>query len=209
MENNPYVLAADNPTELLRQLRDENKPLNPSMQDGTGYSLIHAAASYSQLELLRALVNELNVDVNLLDGDGETCLFAVEAVEIARCLVEELGVDKTRKNNDGATAAEKITEEGSFPLVAAYLNDIINADVKLDGAGGVLPSNVKVSFGTTEQGDQEVAIDPAFKQRIDELVAKENFNSEEGQQELRGLVADVVRETNTDSQQPDAKRRLG
>ncbi|KAF3481476.1 ankyrin repeat protein [Arthroderma uncinatum] len=204
---NPYILASDNSPALLPLLR-----ANPALaagQDEHGYSLLHAAASYSHLDLLRTLVDEFKVDVNLTDEDGETCLFVVEAVEVARYLVEECGIDKAKKNDEGLTAAESITNDGSFPLVAAYLNDIISADVKLDGTGGALPSNVKVSFGTTEQGDQEVAIDPAFRQRIEELAARENFHSEEGQQELRGLVADALRESNPDSQQRDTKRRLG
>ncbi|KAM5440702.1 hypothetical protein McanMca71_001426 [Microsporum canis] len=205
---NPYVLASDNSPALLPLLRAN--PALASEQDEHGYSLLHAAASYSHLDLLRTLIDEFKVDVNLTDEDGETCLFVVESVEVARYLVEECGIDKTKKNDEGFTAAESITNDGSFPLVAAYLNDIISADVKLDGTGNALPSNVKVSFGTTEQGDvnQEVPIDSAFRQRIEELAARGDFHSEEGQQELRGLVTDALRGSNTESQR-DTKRRLG
>ena len=38
----------------------------------------------------------------------------------------------------------------------------------------------------------EVA-DPALKQRIEELAAKEDFQGEEGQRQLRELITDAVR----------------
>lgn len=37
--------------------------------------------------------------------------------------------------------------------------------------------------------------DPAFRRRIEELAARENFESDEGQQELRALITDAVRGT--------------
>ena len=89
MAPNPYLLAADNSPELLPLLR--SNPALASSQDEHGYSLVHAAASYNHLDLLRALVRDLHVDVNLKDEDDETALFVVETPEAAKVLVEELG----------------------------------------------------------------------------------------------------------------------
>jgi hypothetical protein len=214
---NVYILAAETPTALLPLLR--SNPALASSQDEHGYSLLHAASSYNHLDLLRALVQEFHVDVNLLDEDGETCLFVAESVEVARCLVEELGVDKTIRNQDGLTAEETIAVDGSFPLVAEYLcgSSTTTAGGSHELQNGIPqavpppPPNVAVNFGTmTEQelGGDEVA-DPEFRRRIEELASRENFHSEQGQRELRELVAEAVRGVRPETTgQRDVRRRL-
>ncbi|GBF67164.1 ankyrin repeat protein [Trichophyton mentagrophytes] len=203
---NPYILASDNSPALLPLLRAD--PALAARQDEHGYSLLHAAASYNHLDLLRTLIDEFKVDVNLTDEDGETCLFVAESVEVARYLVEEAGINKSKTNDEGLTAAQAITNDGSFPLVAAYLN--VN-DI-LGEAKGELPPNVKVSFGTTEvkegEGDGEgVVVDAALRARIEELASRGDFHSEEGQRELRGLVTDALRGSGPESSERDTKRR--
>lgn len=209
---NPYILAADNPSALLPLLR--SNPSLASCQDDHGYSLLHAAASYGHLDLLRSLVKEFNVNVNLTDEDGETCLFVVETVEAAQCLIEELGVDRNIKNNDGLTAEENITEDGSLPMVAAYLT---NGNVDSTDSNGPLnrppplPPNVSVNVGTTleEEADGDAGpVDPEFRRRIEELASKENFHSEEGQRQLRELVTEAIRGVNTSSSERDVRRRI-
>ena len=121
-ELNPFLLAANIPSpdpHLLPLLR--SKPELASKQDAHGYSLLHAAASYNHLDLLRTLINELRVDVNLTDEDGETCLFVAETLDIAKCLVEELSIDVTIKNEEEMTALEKFESEEEFPEIAVYL----------------------------------------------------------------------------------------
>jgi hypothetical protein len=85
MSPNPYLLAADNPTALVTLLQEQ--PSLAAGQDDYGYSLVHAAASYNHLDLLRQLVHVFKVPVDLTDEDGETALFIVETVEAARVLV--------------------------------------------------------------------------------------------------------------------------
>lgn len=207
MSPNPFLLAADNSATLLPLLRQD--PSIASQQDEHGYSLLHAAASYNHIPLLRALVNEFEVDVNLKDEDGETCLFVTENVAVATCLVEELHLDTSIKNNDGLTAAEKIEEEGDFLEVASYLRHISGGVMSQAGdlsPMGVqhhpppLPPNVKVDVGT--MADQQIngesqEPDPEFKRRIEELASKDDFYSEERQSELRALITDAVRGVTT------------
>ena len=119
MAANPFLLAADHPDTLLELLRSD--PSLATSQDEHGYSLVHAAASYDHLDLLRALVREYGVDVNLRDEDEETALFVVETVAAARVLVEELDADTAATNADGQTAAQKIAQEGDYPAIAEYL----------------------------------------------------------------------------------------
>ncbi|KAL1980564.1 hypothetical protein VTN96DRAFT_3970 [Rasamsonia emersonii] len=214
---NPYILAADNPSALLTFLRAN--PSQASCQDEHGYSLLHAAASYGHIDLLRALVKEFNVDVNLTDEDGETCLFVAESLEIAKCLVEELGIDAKRKNDEGLTAQETIESDGSFPAVAAYLREVTGASasetveqpIRDIDAPPPLPPNISVNIGTmTEQEASEGIgeVDPEFKRRIDELAAREDFHSEAGQSELRALVADAIRGIGAETQERDVRRRI-
>ncbi|OAA65508.1 ankyrin repeat protein [Niveomyces insectorum RCEF 264] len=232
MAPNPYILAADNSPALLPLLRA--KPELACQQDDHGYSLVHAAASYNHLDLLRTLVRELRVPVDLRDEDRETALFVVETVEAARCLVEELGLDPALRGDLDLTAAEKIAAEGEFPLVAAYLQGLDvgagagddataaagaptadTADVLVDEMPAP-PAGMTVTMGTmlpasdvpsttvaaadaadtaavaANPGDDDDAPDPEVRRRIEELAARPDFHTEQGQAALRQLVEDVL-----------------
>lgn len=219
MAPNQYIMAADNSPALLPLLR-----ANPEMareQDEHGYSLIHAAASYNHLDLLRALVNELKVPVDLRDEDNETALFVVETVDSARCLVEELGLDPMLTGDDGITAAEKIAGEADFPAVAEYLMGLQSVlaaanDVLVEGDLPPPPEGMRVTMGTMpaaatvedaedngEGGSSnnndnalEEALgglpDPELRRRIEELAARPDFHTEQGQAELKQLIQDAL-----------------
>ncbi|KAK8096779.1 Ankyrin repeat-containing protein [Apiospora kogelbergensis] len=190
MSRNPFLLAADNSPALLPLLRED--PTLASGQDEHGYSLVHAAASYEHLDLLRTLVREFDVDINLRDEDNETALFVVESVAAARVLVEELSIDISAKNAEGQTALEKITEEDEFPLVAEYLREA-------GGHGQTNGTSAPSEVGTmTPADEQELDIDPEFRRRIEELAGRDDFHTEEGQAALRRLVQDAVGEQNLD-----------
>ena len=201
MAPNQFLLAADNPSALLPLLR-ENPALAPS-QDEHGYSLVHAAASYNLLDILRALVQEFEVDVNIKDEDNETALFVVETVDAAKLLVEELGADVHHRGSEGLTAKEKIAAEGDFPEIAAYLDSLESVprdDVVEENPANALadnitsiPNGMSVTVGTMDE-TQEVPelADPEFRRRIDELAQREDFNTPQGQAELRRLVEEAI-----------------
>lgn len=214
---NLYILAADNPSAVLNHLRSDPSPA--SNQDAHGYSLLHAAASYGHIELLRALVQEFHVDPNLTDEDDETCLFVAEQLDIAKCLVEELGVDANHKNAEGFTAQEMIESEGSFLDIATYLGEVTGNTISEAAqqqalrdvhAPPPLPSNISVNLGTMSQ--QEVdgeagEIDAEFRRRIAELAAREDFHTEAGQSQLRSLVTDALRGVGAHTEDRDVRRR--
>jgi uncharacterized protein len=211
-ELNPFLLASSTPDpdpRLLPLLR--SKPELASRQDAHGYSLLHAAASYNHVELLRVLVNELHANVNLVDEDGETALFIAETVDVAKCLIEELQIDTGVKNEEGQTALEKVEAEEEFPEIAAYIRI-------QQGVGGTtanctalppLPHNVSIVVNTATEGaadgPETQEPDPEFRRRIEELAARENFQTEEGQRELRDLITDAVRGASDDR---DVRRRV-
>ena len=210
---NPFSLAAENSPRLLPLLRSQ--PQLASSQDAHGYSLIHAAASYNHLDLLRTLISEFHVDVNIKDEDGETALFVVETVEAAQILCEELKIDQSIKNTEGETAEQRILQEGDYMVIADYLR-IHNASGNTSGTVYTngdkvhpppLPSNIRMQIGTLEDPETlgEVA-DPALRQRIEELAAREDFQEEEGQRQLRELITDAVR--GVSSEEREVRPRL-
>ena len=197
---NPFLLAADNNPTLLPLLRE--KPALASSQDEHGYSLVHAAASYNHLDLLRSLIREFNVDVDLKDEDNETALFVVETKDAAQVLVEELGANISHRGLEGFTAREKIEAEGDFPAVAEYLLtvEVKQADDPAATAAAVMPEvipqppeGMKVTVGTMDEAtDIPGEIDPEFRRRIEELAQREDFDTPQGQAELRKLIEDAV-----------------
>ncbi len=228
-QQNPLILAADNNPSLLPLLHAN--PSLASTQDEHGYSILHAAASYNHLDLLRTVVNELGVDPNIRDEDGETPLFVVETVEAAQVLIDELGADSQVRNDEGQTAEEKIQTEGDFVTIAEFLRESRlrsnshaqggpNGEYEAQPSGDALlhndvqhppplPPNVTVNVGTMEeQLSAEAEVDPEFRARIEELAAREDFQGEEGQRQLRDLITDAVRGVGSEASGRDVRRRL-
>jgi hypothetical protein len=206
LQSNPFLLAADNSPELLPLLRRHHSIA--SSQDDHGYSLVHAAASYNHLNLLRSLLVEFNVPVDLKDEDNETALFVCETIECARLLVEEFHADTTVKSMDGKTARERIESDGDFPEVAAYLLELEKSKGRPHGnsihhtasqeniisPAPPLPEGLSIDIGTMAPEDVgEEVVDPDFKRRIEELAALGDFEGEEGQRQLRELITEAVR----------------
>jgi hypothetical protein len=194
---NPFLLAADSPTQLLALLHTH--PALAGTQDWTGYSLLHAASSYNHLTLLRALVKDFHADVNIQDQDGETPLFTCETVETAKCLIESLGADWRVRNSEGMTAREKIQQEGDWPLVGAYLGEVESTNSTSTSSPPLkFPINVTtiddpITATSSDNTAETEVVDPAFKARIESLAARPDFQGEEGQRELRNLVTEAVR----------------
>lgn len=222
---NPFILAADNDSRLLPLLRSQ--PALASSQDAHGYSILHAAASYNHLDLLRQVVLDFHVDPNLKDEDGETPLFVVETPQAAQVLVEELGIDMTIENADGQTAEQKILEDGDFLPVAHFLQekraqkgvnpqgDEILADLSPKNLFNTsdppqIPRNMSVDVGTMDEQSalEGTAINPEYRRRIEELATREDFQEEAGQKQLRELIADVVRDHRAENMERDVRRRL-
>ncbi|KAI9899536.1 hypothetical protein N3K66_005997 [Trichothecium roseum] len=201
MAPNPFLLAADGSPDLIPLLRET--PLLASSQDEHGYSLVHASASYNHLNLLRTLILEFGVDVNLKDEDNETALFVVETVEAAKCLVEELHIDVLHRGSEGMAAHEKIAAEAEFPDVAHYLASIQSKTEK-DEAERTLatvipeiipppPDGMHVTLGTMDPTqDIPAEVDSEFRRRIEELAQRDDFSTAQGQAQLRKLVEDAL-----------------
>ncbi|KAG8533246.1 uncharacterized protein KY384_002029 [Bacidia gigantensis] len=214
---NPFILAAENSPALLPLL--QSNPGLAAAQDEHGYSLLHAAASYSHLHLAKYLRSNFKISPDIKDEDGETALFVVETVETAQCMLEDVGIDPSIKNTDGLTAEDKIREEGDFLVVAEYLSEVrlrghrpaatsraAEENLETDSSVPPLPPGVQVRLGQLEDEANigEVA-DPELKQRIEELAARDDFQGDESQRQLRELVTDALKGTIED--QREVRRR--
>jgi ankyrin repeat protein len=201
------------PQSILQTL--EQHPQLATTRDAHGYSLVHAAASYNQLNVLRDLVQKYSADVNILDEDGETPLFATENTEVAKCLVEELGADVNLRNSEGKTAEEKICEEeGEGHEVYQYLRSqrtggepAISEVVETNGMPP-LPNGVQVNMGTMTEDAAGDAPDPELRRRIDELAAREDFQTPEVQEQLRQLIQEVVTGMGADEGDRSVRQRV-
>ena len=226
---NPFMLAADGNAKLLPLLR--SNPSLASIQDDHGYSLLHAAASYNHIELLKTLVYEFKVDANIKDEDGETPLFVVETVDAAQILIEDLGADVMIRNVEGYIAEERLFFEGEHPTVAAFMKKsrLHNEPTQIRQPGHdtvtpssdpfshdlhhppPLPPNVTLNLGTTDEEQStsaQLEADPEFRQRIEELAARDDFPSGQGQKQLRELVTDALRDMSTVESERNVRRRL-
>lgn len=203
MAPNPFILAADNPQALLDLLKE-----NPSLasgQDEHGYSLVHAAASYNHLDLLRALLRDYKVPVDIKDEDGDTALFVVETVQAAKVLVEEFGLDHTIRDSEGLTARETLVKDGEWPKVIEYLSNLPGVEpngastngASTNGAAAELglpppPEGLNVTVGQIDEAEVGEQPDPEIRRRIEQLAARPGFQTEEGQAALRELVREIV-----------------
>ena len=204
---NLLLLAADKPEVVLEHLRSD--PQAASKQDEHGYSLVHAAASYNHLDLLRALITDFKVSPDIGDEDNESALFVCETVEAAKVLIE-LGAKADLKGSDNKTARQKIEEDGEFPEVAAYLKTVDGGEEFAPAAtNGIpapsppivtqappMPEGVTVNVGT--MGPEDVGsneVDDEFRRKIEELASRPDFQGEEGQAELRRLITEAIQGT--------------
>ena len=93
-----------------------------------------------------------------------------------------------------------IEEDGQFPLVAAYLRQC-EASSFATTTGSKEPSiipkppiGIEVNLSTIEDASETAApADRELQQRIQQLAARGDFESEEAQHELRTLVTNAVR----------------
>ena len=109
-ESTPWISAGEGNIPLLEEsIRKLNLSLN--VADSNGFTLIHSAASYNQIETLRWILSKGGVDINAKDTDGDTPLHHCDKLEAAKFLIEEGGADFKIKNNEGKTALEVKSED--------------------------------------------------------------------------------------------------
>jgi hypothetical protein len=69
---------------------------------------------------------------------------------------------------------------------------------------------MQVNIGTMSEQEvnaSEMEVDPEFKRRIDELAAREDFNSAATQEQLRALVMDAISGSSIETVEREIRRR--
>jgi ankyrin repeat protein len=114
---NPWTAAANGNLELLQQsLRQLNLQVT-SADEAQGYTIFHAASSYSQFNILEWLLSQVSTEeerrllVNAVDHDGDSALHYAGTAASARFLVERAGIDISIKNEVDMTALDAKTWE--------------------------------------------------------------------------------------------------
>lgn len=106
----PWVAASDGKLELLKQSLSLLN-LTASAADESGYSLLMAASSYRQMDVLEWLLTQPNLNVNATDQDGDTALHYAPHLEVAKFLLERANIDSQIQNSEGKTALVAKREE--------------------------------------------------------------------------------------------------
>ncbi|GAB2256946.1 hypothetical protein Droror1_Dr00023005 [Drosera rotundifolia] len=116
---------------------DEGKGLGKTVEavkDANDRDALHFAAREGQIEVCRYLVEELKLDVNVVDGDGETPLIHAARqgqTATAKYLLEH-GADATIASSLGATALHHSAGIGNVELVRLLLSKGVDVDSESD-----------------------------------------------------------------------------
>jgi ankyrin repeat protein len=113
----PWMAASEGNLELLQSsLVALNLPT--TVADENGYTLLHAASSYSQLTVLQFLLSHCDKEsldsrelVDACDSEGDSALHYAGNATVLRFLVEVGKLDPTKANKQGKTALQTKTDE--------------------------------------------------------------------------------------------------
>lgn len=179
---NVWVAVADGDMERVKFLL-ENEGMAPTSQDESGYTPLHAAASYNQHELLRYLLEQADdakEAINVTDNDGDTPLFFCDVLETAKLVVEEYAADPKHRNHEGRSAAQNAMENDNDDI-AAYL---------ASKTGETLVSEEDVPV----EEDDDPRVDEVM-QRIEAIMQRAEETQTDPTEELQQVVgASIVRQ---------------
>jgi Ankyrin repeats (3 copies) len=126
---NPWAAASQGDLPMLQQtLREMNLSVTAA-DEGQGYTIFHAAASYSQLGIMDWLLMQVPAGealyrlVNAVDRDGDTALHYAGTATSARYLVETAGIDVNLRNEVGMTALDAKMWEVEATMQEEYFTE--------------------------------------------------------------------------------------
>jgi ankyrin repeat protein len=107
----PWIAASDGNLDLLQMSLTQLQLAPDTAVDENGYTLLQAAASYSQVKLMEWLVVAQNVTVYAVDREGDSALHYAATVDAATFLLNVAKINPNLKNQEGKTALESKQEE--------------------------------------------------------------------------------------------------
>jgi ankyrin repeat protein len=113
----PWIAASEGNIVLLQSaLAALNLPMTSA--DENGYTLLHAASSYNQLEVVKFLLRQFDSDspnaqsyIHASDNEGDSALHYAGNVEVLQLLVEVCKLNPAQANKQGKTALQAKTDE--------------------------------------------------------------------------------------------------
>ncbi|BFZ64817.1 hypothetical protein YB2330_005970 [Saitoella coloradoensis] len=198
--DNIWIAASEGKTDKVLAFLAADPTLGPSVSDFSGYTPIHAAASYNHVDLLKQLLSLPGANPNAGDSDGDTPLYVCETVECAQLLLEA-GADPSWRNKEGKSVLEHFEEEGDALAVADYLYSVLGQQPPPR-----LPENADLQMRDAEQEGEDTVdvegLEPAMKAQIDEIMT----TMPEGP-DRDARLADVVREAIMGQYRGDVSRQ--
>lgn len=194
MSENIWVAAADNQTDTVKSLIESGR-FSPNSADPNGFTPIHAAASYGNVDLLRYLLQN-GGNVNVQDKDGDTPLHHVESVDVASILIGEFGADYKIKNNEGLNVKEYHIQDGEFPELIQFFNSLDqDSEVSNTNANGELTlPNGEVVKAFLNKNEEETPEMIERRKQVEAIFANTELSEEQRDEELRKYVSGIVLE---------------
>ncbi|KAJ2882648.1 hypothetical protein H4R27_003309 [Coemansia aciculifera] len=121
-DENIWTATGDGDMARVEQLVEADKTL-VNAKDQSGYTPLHAAASWKQPKLLEFLIKNGGA-VNITDNDGDTPLHICEDLECAQLLLDN-GANPEAENDEGLSPVQTTLENEATEvteLICAKLN---------------------------------------------------------------------------------------
>ncbi|GAV29502.1 hypothetical protein PMKS-003003 [Pichia membranifaciens] len=208
MSDNIWVAAADNKINLVKSLIESGK-YTPNSADPNGFTPIHAAASYGNIDLLRYLLQN-GGDPNVQDSDGDTPLHHTESLDTAKVLVQEFNANYRLKNNDGLNVKDFFIEENEFADLIRFFTileqtgDSSAKELTSAGSDGAtlsegklrLPDGqeIKAFLTTDNDADENSEEVKERREKLQEIFGNTDLSEEQRDEQLRNYVVGVVSE---------------
>ena len=107
--NTPWMAASEGNLPLL-QAAMQKYQLPTTAADESGYTLLHASASYTQVPVMQWLLQQ-GADPNATDQDGDSALHYAGTSQAAKILIESGRTNIQQTNKTGKTAFQAKMEE--------------------------------------------------------------------------------------------------
>lgn len=131
--NTPWMAASEGNLALLQHaLTTLSMPI--TVADENGYTLLHAAASYDQIEIIRFLLGN-SVNIHATDNDGDSALHYAGKAQTAQILIEVGKANPNQVNQEGKTPLDAKQEEMNEMMED---EDIEDDDEDLENVKGIV-----------------------------------------------------------------------
>ncbi|KAJ3357325.1 hypothetical protein GGF32_001119 [Allomyces javanicus] len=190
--NNIWLECADGHVDRVAAFLDAGVDVNA--QDDTGYSPLHAAASYNHVDLVRFLLSK-GANPNIADEDGDTPLHVAEDPTVVDVLLTA-GAKLDARNSDGQLPIDVAAEDDRDAVVALLASRLDAAGIRytLPAASDEDENDLAHVLASDNEADNTPARDAAMA-RIERALQRSDLaDGEAGDQELHAAVTELVLE---------------